>query len=70
MSTYTCHVCEGAYSESEVMSTKCGECNKRVCIYCTDFDPITNADVCDKCADAVMFNRGSEIDFATTLRIK
>ena len=67
---YTCHVCEGIHSDNDTMSTKCGYCNKRVCTYCTDFDSITNADVCGKCADAVMFNNGNEIDFVTKQKIK
>ena len=70
MATYTCAVCEGTYTESEVMSTKCSECNKTICIYCTEFDPVANVDVCDKCADDGMFNSGSEIVFATKQKLK
>lgn len=70
MGAYTCAVCESTYAECEVMSTKCAQCNKTICIYCTEFDPVTAVDVCDKCADDGMFNGGNEIDFATKLRIK
>jgi len=70
MATYTCAVCEGTYAECEVMSTKCSECNKTICIYCTEFDPVTAVDVCDKCADDGMFNAGNEIDFATKQKLK
>lgn len=56
MGLYTCAVCEGTYSDNEVMSTKCSKCEKTICIYCTEFDTVANVDVCDICTDEGMFN--------------
>lgn len=55
MATYTCAVCEGTYNDNDVMSANCAYCKKTVCIYCTELDPVSNIDVCDKCADDGMF---------------
>lgn len=56
MGTYTCPVCGGIHSEGDRMSTECHYCKKRVCTYCSELYPAKNIEVCDNCADAIMFN--------------
>lgn len=48
---YKCGVCEGEYSELDVLRITCKECKEITCIYCCD-----SLDLCDRCADRKMFN--------------